>query len=136
MKPSSWDHQLGLASLLNYAAIQSGHVASSSKRERGLDASHHAPGPREGRGDTFFLDILFHRVSVTEILRQLRLPKLAKGDGLRLLAEPEFYGYSVRSRNNKLRVGHCVLQNIVEPDDPIVTPREELDRRVPRLVAA
>jgi len=62
MKPSSRDHQLGLASPLNYTAIQSGYVESSSKRERGLDVSHHAPGPHEGRGENFFLDILFHRM--------------------------------------------------------------------------
>jgi len=64
MKPSSRDHQLELASPRNYAAVQSGNVESSSKRERGLDVSHHAPGSREGRGRNFFLDILFYRVSV------------------------------------------------------------------------
>jgi hypothetical protein len=72
MKPSSRDHRLGLASPLNYAAIQSGHMESSSRRERGLDASHHAPGPREGRGETFFLDILFHRMSEIGIFHQMR----------------------------------------------------------------
>jgi len=70
MKPSSRDPQLELASPLNYTAIQSGNVESSSKRERGLDVSHHAPGSREGRGENFFLDILFHRVSEIAISRQ------------------------------------------------------------------
>jgi hypothetical protein len=73
MKPSSRDHQLGLASPRNYAAVQSGYVESSSKRERGLDVSHHAPGSREGRGRNFFLDILFYRVSVTGMFQQLSL---------------------------------------------------------------
>jgi len=59
MKPLCWDKQLGLASPLNYAAIQ-GKVKSPSKKEAGLDASHHALVSREGRGENFLLDILFH----------------------------------------------------------------------------
>ena len=47
MKPLSWDKQLGLASPLKYAAIQSGQTNNPSKdkdvaRDKvGLDASHH-----------------------------------------------------------------------------------------------
>jgi hypothetical protein len=41
MKPVSWDKQLGLASPLEYAATQSGNIKSPSKREAGLDVSHH-----------------------------------------------------------------------------------------------
>src|SRR5215471_9298684 len=62
MKPSSRDYQLGLASPLNYAAIQSGNIKNPSKKEAGLDVSHHALVSREGRGENFFLDILFHRM--------------------------------------------------------------------------
>jgi hypothetical protein len=63
MKPSSRDYPLGLATPLNYAAIQSGNIKSPSKKEAGLDVSHHALVSREGRGEIFFLDILFHRMS-------------------------------------------------------------------------
>ena len=69
MKPSSRDHQLGLASPLNYAAIQSGKIKSPSKKEAGLDVSHHALVSREGRGKNFFLDILFYRISVIGIFQ-------------------------------------------------------------------
>jgi len=64
MKPSSRDH-LGLPSPLHYAANQSGNVNSKSpsKKEAGLDVSHQALVSREGRGENFFLDILFHRMS-------------------------------------------------------------------------
>jgi hypothetical protein len=55
MKPSSRDHQLGLASPLNYAAIQSGNIKSSSKKEAGLDVSHHAPVSARGGERIFFL---------------------------------------------------------------------------------
>jgi hypothetical protein len=65
MKPSSRDHQLGLASPLNYVANQSGNIKSPSKKEAGLDVSHQALVSREGRGENFFLDIPFHRMSVT-----------------------------------------------------------------------
>ena len=66
MKPSSRDHQLELASPLNYAAIQSGkiNIKSPSKKEAGLDVSHQALVSGEGRGENFFLDIPFHRMSV------------------------------------------------------------------------
>ena len=62
MKPSSRDRQLGLASPLNYAAIQSGKTKTPLRRRRsgqGLDASL----PR-GEGEEFLLDILSHRMSV------------------------------------------------------------------------
>ena len=67
MKPSSRDHQLGLASQLNYMANQSGNIKSPSKKEAGLDVSHQALVSREGRGENFFLDIPFHRMSVMAI---------------------------------------------------------------------
>ena len=63
MKPFSWDKQLGLASPLNYAVIQSGIIKNPSNKEAGLDVSHHALVSREGRGEIFFLDIPFHRMS-------------------------------------------------------------------------
>jgi hypothetical protein len=61
MKPLSWDKQLGLASPLNHAAIQ-GKIESPSNKEAGLDVSHQALVSREGRGENFFLDILFYRM--------------------------------------------------------------------------
>jgi len=65
MKPSSWDKQLGLASPLQCAAIQSGQTNHPSKNnEVGLDVSHHIHLSLEGRGKYFFLDILSHRMSV------------------------------------------------------------------------
>ena len=51
----SRDSQLGLASPLNYAAIQNGKIKSPSNKEAGLDVSHHALVSREGTGETFFL---------------------------------------------------------------------------------
>jgi hypothetical protein len=59
MKPSSRDQQLGLASPLNCAAIQSGKPKTPLRRRRrgqGLDASHTAF--REGRGENFLLTSL------------------------------------------------------------------------------
>jgi hypothetical protein len=56
MKRSSRDHQLGLASPLNYAAIQSGKTKTPSRRRRrrqGLDAKPHWLF-REGDGREFF----------------------------------------------------------------------------------
>ena len=72
MKPSSRDH-LGLPSPLHYAANQSGNVNSKSpsKKEAGLDVSHQALVSREGRGENFFLDILFHRMSAIRMLQQV-----------------------------------------------------------------
>jgi hypothetical protein len=64
MKPTDRDHQLRMASPLNYAANQSGNIKSPTNKEAGLDVSHHALVSREGRGENFFLDILFHRMSV------------------------------------------------------------------------
>jgi hypothetical protein len=56
MKPVSWDKQLGLASPLGCAAAsQSGKIKSPSKKEAGLDVSHHALVSREGREENFFL---------------------------------------------------------------------------------
>jgi hypothetical protein len=63
MKPSSRDYPLGLASPLNYAAIQSGNIKNPSNKEAGLDVSHHTLVSREGRGENCFLDILFNRMS-------------------------------------------------------------------------
>jgi hypothetical protein len=71
MKSSSRDQQLGLASPLNYAAIQSSKTKTPLRRRRngqGLDASHAAF--REGRGEYFSLDILSHRMSDMAMFRQ------------------------------------------------------------------
>ena len=70
MKPSSRDYPLGLASPLNYAAIQNGNSKNPSNKEAGLDVSHHTLVSREGKGEIFPLDILFHRMSVMGIFQQ------------------------------------------------------------------
>ena len=71
MKLSGWDKQLGLASPLKRAAIHGGQTKNPSKNEVGLDVSHQTRTSPEGRGKYFFLDILFHRMSVNAMLRQL-----------------------------------------------------------------
>ena len=87
MKPLSWDKRLGLASPLKCAAIQSGQTKNPSKDkdevvdEVGLDASHHTRIFPEGRGESFFLDIFFHRMSAIAIYQQSELPKVAFGMG-------------------------------------------------------
>ncbi len=59
MKPSRWDMQLGSASPLEYAAIQSGQTNNPSMDkdeagdEVGLDASHHTRIFRRG-GENLF----------------------------------------------------------------------------------
>jgi len=60
MKPTGRDHPLKTASRLNYAANMSGKIKSPSKKEAGLDVSHQPWFSREGKGENFFLDILFH----------------------------------------------------------------------------
>jgi hypothetical protein len=70
MKPSPRDYPLGLASPLECAAIQSRKIKSPSKKEAGLDVSHHALVSREGKGENFSLDILFHRMSEIACSRQ------------------------------------------------------------------
>jgi hypothetical protein len=72
MKPSRWDKQLGLASPLKCAAIQSGQTNNPSRNETGLDASHHTHVSPEGRGKYFFLDILFNRMSDIAMLQSGR----------------------------------------------------------------
>src|ERR1039458_5675457 len=64
MKPLSWDKQRGLIWPLESAASQSDETNHPSKNEVGLDVSHHTHVSPEGRGKYFFLDILFHRMSV------------------------------------------------------------------------
>jgi hypothetical protein len=59
MKLLRWDKQLGLASPLNYAAIQSGKTKSPSNKETGLDVSHQARISPEGREESFFLTSSF-----------------------------------------------------------------------------
>jgi len=67
MKPSNRDHQLELASPLKLRGDPKRLRGKLLARERGLDVSHHAPGSHEGRGENFFLDILFYRVSVMTV---------------------------------------------------------------------
>src|ERR1019366_10688724 len=76
MKSSSWDKQLGLASPLELAAGQSNQTTNPSKNEVGLDVSHHTRVFPRGGGRCFFLDILFHRMSVIAILLAMKSPAL------------------------------------------------------------
>jgi hypothetical protein len=50
--------------------IQSGQTNNPSKNDVGLDVSHHTCVFPRGRGEAFFLDILFHRMSDIAMLRQ------------------------------------------------------------------
>jgi hypothetical protein len=59
MKPLPWDKQLGLASPMEYAAIQSGKTKSPSNKEVGLDVSHHARIFSRGGEKLFFLTSSF-----------------------------------------------------------------------------
>ena len=70
MKPSSRDPQLGLASPLNYPANKSGKIKNPSKKEAGAGCKSPALASREGTGETFFLDILFHRMGDMAMLHQ------------------------------------------------------------------
>jgi len=70
MKPLSWDTQLGLASPLEYAAIEGGKAKGPSRRETGLDASHLIQGLPRGDAENFFLDILSHRITYSRLDRQ------------------------------------------------------------------
>ena len=69
MKPSSWDKQLGLASPLKCAAIQSKQTKTPSTHVVGLDVSHHIHLIPGGEGEVFFLDILSHRMSDCAVSR-------------------------------------------------------------------
>ncbi len=79
MKPSSWDKQLGLPLPLKSAASQSDQTNNPSKDEvrnevganpskdevrNEVGAGCKSPRPHlsEGLGESFFLDILFHRM--------------------------------------------------------------------------
>src|SRR6476646_5679047 len=72
MKPSSRDPQLELATPLIYSANKSGKskIKSPSKKEAGAGCKSPALASREGTGETFFLDILFHRMSEMAMLQQ------------------------------------------------------------------
>src|SRR5215475_13792660 len=110
MKHSSRDYQLGLASPLNYAAIQNGNIKSSSKKEAGLDVNQHALVSREGRGREFFLDIPFHRMCVIES----RVENRRSGFSLPVAAD-EAFASSPQSGWAWL----CFLFPLVEPDRQI-----------------
>ena len=77
MKPSSGDKQLGMLSPLKSAAMQSGQTKNPSQDEVGLDVSHHIHLSLEGSGKYFFLDILFHRMSVNACLQQLSVSSVS-----------------------------------------------------------
>jgi hypothetical protein len=73
MKLSSWDKQLGLASPLECAAIQSGQTNNPSKKRDGAGCKSLHPRLSEGRGEDFFLDILFYRMSVRRANTEMRV---------------------------------------------------------------
>jgi hypothetical protein len=81
MKRSSRDKQLGWALPLESATSQSGQTNHPRENER---AGCKSPNPHlsEERGEVFFLDILFHRMSATAtfastILTEVRLRHIA-----------------------------------------------------------
>jgi hypothetical protein len=59
MKPLGQEDQLGLASPLKYAAIQSGKTKSPSSKEAGLDASYQPRVLSRGTEKNFFLTSSF-----------------------------------------------------------------------------
>ena len=59
MKPSSWDKQLGLTVPLQFAAGQSSQTNNPSKKETGLDATHHTRISPRGEEKFFFLTSSF-----------------------------------------------------------------------------
>jgi len=71
MEPLSGDHPLGLASPLNYAAIQSAKTNTPSTKEDRAWMPVTAQGLLERSGEVFFLDILFHRMSEIACFQQL-----------------------------------------------------------------
>ena len=86
MKPLSWDTQLGLASPLEYAAIEGGKAKGPSRRETGLDASHLIQGLPRGDAENFFLDILSHRILSHRITYSSHnLSKITSSDLIRQL---------------------------------------------------
>jgi hypothetical protein len=79
MKPLSRDQQLGRASPLNYAAIQSGKTKIPLRRRRsGQRAGCQPPRLPRGEGKEFFLDILFHRMSAIGMFQQLMKTSVKK----------------------------------------------------------
>ena len=71
MKPLSWDNkQLGLASPQQSAASQKRPTNHPCENERAGCKSPHLH-LSEGRGEVFFLDILFYRMSDIAIFHQL-----------------------------------------------------------------
>jgi hypothetical protein len=77
MKRSSRDKPLGSALPLESATSRSGQPNHPCENERAGCQSRH-PHLSEGRGAVFFLDILFHRMSVIGIFRQQRTSQCAK----------------------------------------------------------
>jgi hypothetical protein len=74
MKSLSWDQQLGLALPRKRAASQSNQTNNPSKNEVGAGCKSPHPRLSEEPGKVFFLDILFHRMSVIAMLRQQPKP--------------------------------------------------------------
>ena len=73
MKPLRWDKQLGLASPLECAAIQSNQTNNPSmdRDEVGLDSSPHTRISQMGGENLFFLTSSLIGMSAIEILQQL-----------------------------------------------------------------
>jgi hypothetical protein len=79
MKPLKGDQQLRSVSLSYSVALQALKPKPSPRRRRGLDASTDR-GLTERRGEAFLLDILSHRMSDIEILRQLPVRSVVQCD--------------------------------------------------------
>jgi len=96
----------------------------------GLDVSHQRPHLSEGRGNTFFLDILFHRMSVIAIFHQSTslwcLLSSARAATLRA-------GQAQRSADpyEKLQVAYCALACESRRSHRIVRARSTSIRSIP-----
>lgn len=114
MKPLGQGDQLGLASPLKYAAIQSGKTKSPSNKEAGLDASYQPSCPLEEDGEEFFLDILFNRMSEIAIFRQLTHQVIC------LTAPTPLRNSKIRTRESRFSGGEMLERyfGVVAPADP------------------
>ena len=87
MKRLSWDKQLGLASPLKNAAIQSAQHQTLYEGGRGWMQVTTSTSLSRGREKNFFLDILFHRMS--EIGMLVRRAKPARSRECEILTRKE-----------------------------------------------
>ena len=84
------NHQLGLASPLQYAAIQSDKTKKPSKKGDGAGCKSQRLRIPRGQGEEFFLDILFHRMSeIARYASLCRTDALVSSDSLTTTQEKQ-----------------------------------------------